>query len=78
MEGGVRISFSSVAGAERYKVYRKVKGETSFKTLGYTKTTSFLDTTCVNGTDYVYSVKTVYKKTGSYHKYDIVEHRCVR
>lgn len=78
VEGGVRISFSSVAGAERYKVYRKVKGETSFKTLGYTKTTSFLDTTCVNGTDYIYTVKTVYKKTGSYHKYDIVEHRCVR
>ena len=30
VEGGVRISFSSVTGAERYRVYRKVKGEKNF------------------------------------------------
>jgi len=75
---GVQISFSSVAGAERYRVYRKAKGEKNFTALNYTTSTSFLDTTCVNGTDYIYSVKAIYKKTGSYYKTKTVEHRCVR
>lgn len=75
---GVQITFSAVAGADRYRIYRKVKGEKNFEALGYTTTTYFTDTTCVNGVDYVYAVKTVRKKTGSYYKNKTIEHRCVR
>jgi len=78
VSGGVQITFSQAAGAERYRVYRKLKGEKDFTALGYTTTTSFLDTTCVNGKEYVYAVKTVYKKTGSYYKTNTIEHKCER
>lgn len=75
---GVQISFASVNGAEKYRVYRKEKGENNFKSLGCTTSTYFTDSTAVNGVEYVYAVKSIQKKTTSYYKNKTVEHTCVR
>ena len=40
---GVKISYSAVDGAERYKIYRKAEGETSWKLFGTTTALSAVD-----------------------------------
>ena len=54
---GVKISYSAVDGAERYKIYRKAEGETSWKLFGTTTALSAVDKTVVSGVKYTYTVR---------------------
>ena len=56
---GVKITWGKVAGAENYRVY--VKGVGSWKGLGNTTSTSFVDKTAKSGTTYTYTVRCVSK-----------------
>lgn len=65
---GVKISYSAVDGAERYKIYRKAEGETSWKLFGTTTALSAVDKTVVSGVKYTYTVRGV--KGSEQGKYD--------
>ncbi len=54
---GVKISYSAVDGAERYKIYRKAEGETAWKLFGTTTALSAVDKTAVSGVTYTYTVR---------------------
>lgn len=64
---GVLISFSKVKYAQKYKVYRKGVNESSWTALGFTNTTSFLDTTAVAGESYIYTARAINGKSYSYY-----------
>ena len=53
-EGKVTISWSAVTGATKYRVQR-LNG-TSWSTINYPTTTSYVDTNVTNGTTYKYRV----------------------
>ncbi|MCD8232325.1 MAG: fibronectin type III domain-containing protein [Clostridiales bacterium] len=55
---GVKVSWESVTGAEKYRVYRKTSSG-SWKKLGDTKSTSYTDTTAKSGTTYYYTVRCI-------------------
>ena len=55
-DSGVQVSWGSVSGATDYAVLRKDAGSDSFKILGYTTGTSYVDETAVVGNRYTYSV----------------------
>ncbi len=55
--GGMKVTWNEVKGAKNYKVY--VKTASSWKALGTTKSTSFVDTTAVSGKAYTYTVRCV-------------------
>lgn len=61
---GVKFSWKKVTGAEGYKVYRKV-GSGSYKYIGTTSKTTYIDKTAKSGTTYTYSVKAYKSKTNS-------------
>lgn len=65
---GVKISYSAVDGAERYKIYRKAEGETSWKLFGTTTALSAVDKTVVSGVKYTYTVRGI--KGSEQGKYD--------
>lgn len=65
---GVKISYSAVDGAERYKIYRKAEGETSWKLFGTTTSLSAVDKTVVSGVKYTYTVRGI--KGSEQGKYD--------
>ena len=56
---GVEISWGAVDGAEGYYVYRRETSGTytRIKTLSGSTTTSYVDTTAVDGTSYYYAVR---------------------
>ncbi len=55
--GGLEIKWNAVVGAENYKIYVKTAG--SWKGLGFTTETSYIDTTAQSGTLYTYTVRCV-------------------
>ncbi|MCD8151320.1 MAG: Ig-like domain-containing protein [Clostridiales bacterium] len=55
---GVKVTWNSVSGASKYQVLRKTASG-SWKSLGYTTSTSYTDKTAKNGTQYSYSVRCV-------------------
>ncbi len=55
--GGMKITWNGVLGAQNYKVY--VKTSSSWKSLGTTKETSFIDTTATSGKSYTYTIRCV-------------------
>lgn len=60
--GGVKVTWNTVDGASRYKVYRsqydtKTKKWTKWSVLGYSETASYLDKTAKNGVKYKYTVR---------------------
>lgn len=54
---GLKVSWEKVEGAENYKVY--VRQSNGWKALGYTTTTSFIDTQVKSGNSYRYTVRCV-------------------
>ena len=62
---GVKISWSKVAGAENYKVFRKT-GDGNWKLVGTTTSTSFADNTAKWGNKYTYTVRCVSKDGKTY------------
>ncbi len=64
--GELLVSWSAVAGATGYIVYRRESGDpTSQKKLGTTTASSWKDTTATNGQIYDYTVKAYYTANGS-------------
>ena len=64
--GGVTVTWSTVENATAYQVYRKASGEKSWSKVGTPVTgTSFMDTTAVSGTTYVYTVGGVVEEDGA-------------
>ncbi len=59
---GVSVSWNSAAGAERYRVYRRVAGG-KWTALGETEDLKYTDTSASTGTTYYYAVRALY---GSY------------
>ena len=57
VQGGAKITWNSIKGAEKYKVY--VKSGSSWKTVGATTDTSFIHKTAKSGTTYTYTVKCI-------------------
>ncbi len=69
---GISVSWGKVKGAEKYKLYRKSKGDTNWKGIKNLTGTSFVDTTAKSGVTYTYTVRAVkgetvsaYNKTGT-------------
>ena len=61
---GVKIKWSPQAGADSYRIYRKVPGG-KYSTIAKSVTgTSYTDTTAVSGTTYIYAVRS---KNGSFY-----------
>ncbi len=64
---GVQVKWNAVSGAEKYSVYRKpATGSGSYKLVGTTTKTSFVDTKASANTQYRYSVRA---NIGSYQSY---------
>ena len=58
VDGGVEIKWSKTTGAVKYRVFRRIGTET-WKTLGDTTATSWVDKTAKSGTQYTYTVRCV-------------------
>ena len=56
---GVKISWNQIANAEGYRIFRKEAGGSyvGLTTVTSGTTTSYIDTTAVEGTSYVYAVR---------------------
>ncbi len=55
-DGQATVSWSAVAGASAYQVYRATAAGTPGTPVGTSSTTSFVDTTAANGSTYFYAV----------------------
>lgn len=65
INSGTQINWGKVASAEKYRVFRKT-GNSSWKTIGTTASTSFTDKNAAKGTKYVYTVRCITKDGKSY------------
>ncbi len=54
---GINVKWSAVSGANSYRVYRKAPGQTSWKYIGYVKTTQYTDKNTTKGLTYRYTVR---------------------
>ena len=54
---GVQISWNNVVSANRYTIFRRVSGSSTWAYVGKTTSTTYLDTTVANGKYYAYSVR---------------------
>ena len=59
IEDGIKISWDSVDGAEKYEIYRKSNANDNWNLYVTTYETEFVDKDIVTGTSYLYSLKTV-------------------
>ncbi len=64
--GGPKITWSKATGAAKYEIYRKTKSS-SWKKIGSTKSTSYVDKSAKSDTKYYYAVKSVDGTSTSYH-----------
>ncbi len=59
VDGGVKVTWLDTnISAKKFYIYRKASGETKWKKVGSSKTTSFTDKTVSNGVTYTYTVRT--------------------
>ena len=56
---GVKVSWDSVNGANRFQIAKKKKGDTSYSYF-YTEDTSFVDSEVAGNTNYLYQVRAMY------------------
>ncbi len=64
--GGPKITWSKVAGATKYEIYRKTKSS-NWSSIGSTSSTSYIDSSAKNGTKYYYAIRAVDGATKSYY-----------
>ncbi len=64
--GGPKITWKKASGASEYYIYRKTKSS-SWKKVGSTKSTSYVDKSAKSDTKYYYAVKSVDGSSASYH-----------
>ncbi|MCD8146485.1 MAG: fibronectin type III domain-containing protein, partial [Clostridiales bacterium] len=62
---GVKITWKSVSGAAKYRVFRKT-GSGSWKKIADTTSTSYTDTTAASGTTYKYTVRCLSSNSSVY------------
>ena len=72
---GVVIKWSKVKGADKYKIYRRVK-DGKFECIGSPKKEKFTDKTAKNGVEYIYTVKAIDGKVSSQY-YEGKALRCI-
>ena len=66
--GGVKITWKSVKGAEKYRVYRKTSGGSWKRIIDSTKGTSYTDKSSLSsGTEYLYTVRAIKGSDLSYY-----------
>ena len=56
---GIYLKWTTVKGAEKYRIYRQTKGSTEWELVGTTKKSSFTDKTVKSGKKYNYRVRAV-------------------
>ena len=56
---GIKVTFSKVAGAAKYRVLRMATGESSWKTVAHVTGTTYTDTSLVSGQRYTYSIRAI-------------------
>ena len=67
VSGGIKVTWGAVKGAEKYRVYRKAKGASSWTNLGDVSSTSYTDKAKLeSGTTYLYTVRAVQGASTSY------------
>ena len=54
---GIQLSWSGVSGAQRYRIFRKSASNESWTGIGWSNTTSFVDSTATDGKNYIYTVR---------------------
>ena len=64
-DSGVKVSWGKVTGASKYKVYRRLSGESKWTALDTVKSTSFVDSTAKSGKTYEYRVYASYSSSRS-------------
>lgn len=69
--GGLKVTWSKVAGASKYIVYRRMYNSSSktwsgWTNLGSTKSTSYVDKTAKSNNKYNYTIRACYDKVTSY------------
>ena len=65
---GLKVKWGAVAGAERYRVFKKVNNK--WATVGYTNETSIVDPGVVSGAAYTYTVRCVDQNDANVSAYD--------
>ncbi|MCH5320477.1 MAG: CHAP domain-containing protein [Eubacterium sp.] len=63
---GIKINWGKVTGADKYKVFRKAPGDTSWTAIGTTAYTDFTDVQAKKGTKYTYTVRCVNSSVTAY------------
>lgn len=63
-EGGVKLSWKSIAGANRFQIAKKKKGATTYSYF-YSTDTSYLDSAVSGNTAYLYQVRAIYETENS-------------
>ena len=72
VNGGVKITWSKVSGAAKYRVFRK-SGSSSWAKVGDTTSTSYTDKTVKSGTKYTYTVRCITSDGKNYtSNYDVI------
>lgn len=63
---GMKLTWTAIAGARGYQVYRKAEGETDYVQIGTASKAYFTDTTAENGKSYVYVIRSYNKTAAGY------------
>jgi len=63
--GKINLSWEKISGAEKYLVYRKASGESSYTRIASTTSVSYTDKTAKAGTKYYYRVMAVHDNTAA-------------
>ncbi len=75
---GIQVKWGSVSGAVKYRVYRRTSTTASWKKLADTTSTSYIDTTAKNGTNYYYTVRCITSGGTSTSSYSSTGKSCYR
>lgn len=68
--GGIKVTWKTVKGANGYRVYRQTTGQTDWTYLKTVKTNEYADKAVSSGTQYRYTIKATYSKYYSGHRTD--------